>query len=89
MDELTVSTLAQGLAKLIRLWKDDWQIIMLFHGEDDMERFRREVPSACYFLPWLSPSDRHDEELEIKRDRRKSNVSTTIQNIKDIITERE
>jgi hypothetical protein len=57
MDELTVTTLARGLAKVVRLLPREWQFLVLFHGEDDLERFRRELPAAVYFLPWLSPAE--------------------------------
>lgn len=56
MDELTVSTLARGIAKVSLLWPEGCQALFLFHGEDDMERFRREMPAAVYLLPWLNPS---------------------------------
>jgi hypothetical protein len=62
MDELTVTTIARGLARLLRLWKrhldgaaPPWRIFLLLHAEDDVERIRAEVACAVYFLPWLSP----------------------------------
>jgi energy-coupling factor transporter ATP-binding protein EcfA2 len=58
MDELTVTTLARGLAKVSRMWGERWQLLLFFHGQEDRERFLREVPLATYELPWLS----HDEE---------------------------
>lgn len=64
MDELTVSCVAKGLAKLDRLWRKNptfaWQLMILFHGEEDLERFRQEVPAALYRLPWLSPGEHPD-----------------------------
>lgn len=59
MDELTVTTLARGLAKVSRMWGERWQLLLFFHGQEDRERFRREVPLAAYQLPWLS----HGEEM--------------------------
>ncbi len=56
MDELSVTMLARGLAKLARCLPADWKILILFHGEDDLARFRNEVPAAVYFLPWLHHS---------------------------------
>ncbi len=53
MDELTVTVLARGLSKLVERLPG-WQLLLLFHGEDDLERFRRELPAAVYRLPWLS-----------------------------------
>jgi hypothetical protein len=54
MDELTVTTLARGIAKVSRLWSDRWKLLLFFHGQEDRERFRREVPLATYLLPWFS-----------------------------------
>jgi len=63
MDELTVTTIARGLARILRLWKrhidqdsSPWRIVLLLHGEDDVERIRGEVPCDVHLLPWLSPS---------------------------------
>ncbi|TXI75677.1 MAG: hypothetical protein E6Q43_03150 [Dokdonella sp.] len=59
MDELTSTALARGVAKLVRLWRDldrRDEILFLFHGAEDLERFQRELPAAVYRLPWLSPS---------------------------------
>lgn len=56
MDEQTVTTVARGLARLVRVLPDPWQILLLFHGEDDLERFRQEVPCSVYLLPWLAPA---------------------------------
>lgn len=63
MDELTVTTIARGLARLLRLWKrhldkdgSPWRLFLLLHGEDDVERIRGEVPCDVHLLPWLSPS---------------------------------
>jgi len=61
MDELTCTALARGVAKLVRLWRDSGrhdEILLLFHGAEDLERFQRELPAAVYRLPWLSPSSR-------------------------------
>ncbi|HEY5706144.1 MAG TPA: ATP-binding protein [Terrimicrobiaceae bacterium] len=67
MDELTVTTVARGISKMLRLWAAldsagadagaaPWQVLLLLHGEEDAERFREEVPCAFYRLPWLLPS---------------------------------
>jgi hypothetical protein len=63
MDELTVTTIARGLARLLRLWKrhldtdgSPWRLFLLLHGEDDVERIRGEVPCDVHLLPWLSPT---------------------------------
>jgi len=68
MDELTVTTLARGLARLIRLMPQGWNLVFLFHGEDDLERFRRELPCTVYRLPWLSPSADEPHPIQIDGD---------------------
>jgi hypothetical protein len=69
MDELTVTTLARGLGRLVRLMPPGWNLVFLFHGEDDLERFRRELPCAVYRLPWLSPSTDETRSIPIDTDR--------------------
>jgi hypothetical protein len=59
MDELTSTALARGLAKVVRLWASlgrTEELLLLFHGEDDLARFSKEIGAASYRLPWLSPS---------------------------------
>ena len=69
MDELTVTTLARGLGRLIHLqaWPAGWRMVFLFHGEDDLERFRREMPAAVYLLPWIGAGPQA-KGVEIKAD---------------------
>lgn len=67
MDELTVTTLARGMAKLVHVLPEGWRVVMLFHGEDDLERFRHELPAAVYKLEWLTPGDAR-QEPSIRRD---------------------
>ena len=55
MDELTASTVARGMAKVAALFPPGWQLLLMFHGEEDLETFRREVPGSVYYLPWLGP----------------------------------
>ena len=73
MDELTVSTLARGLARLFRLWKRKpalapWKVLMLLHAEDNVSRVRSEISCPVYFLPWLKPrmDAATEENAEIK-----------------------
>ena len=57
MDELTAATVARGIAKVAALFPDGWQLMMMFHGEEHVETFRREVRASVYSLPWLGPVD--------------------------------
>lgn len=61
MDELTVTTLARGLAKLLAVIPERWSIMMLFHGEGDLARFHDEITCGVYLLPWLTPTQRGRE----------------------------
>ena len=56
MDELTVAAVARGIAKIMRIFPPMLRLVFLFHGENDLERFHREVRGAVYYLPWLSPA---------------------------------
>jgi hypothetical protein len=62
MDEMTVCTLARALAGLIAIYPRGWSVLALFHGMDDMERIREEVPSAVYHMPWARPLDTQGDE---------------------------
>jgi hypothetical protein len=63
MDELTVTTVARAINKIVRLWRVNdkstgsppWHLWLLLHGQDDADRFRSEVPCAYYRLPWAVP----------------------------------
>ena len=44
---------------MVRLWAAlgrTEELLLLFHGNDDLERFSKEIALALYRLPWLSPS---------------------------------
>lgn len=87
MDELTTTTMARGLAKIARLWRrhlpDSWQLLMLFHGEDDMERFRREISCAAYLLPgYFLEKDGH---VMTRKDARKSRRGDRIQELDGVM----
>lgn len=56
MDELTVTTLARGLARVLMTHKSDCRLLMMFHGEDQLDRFSQEIPALIHRIPWLSPS---------------------------------
>jgi hypothetical protein len=45
MDELTVAAVARGIARIMRIFPE---MVRMVHGENDPERFRREVRSAVY-----------------------------------------
>ena len=66
MDELTVTTLSRGLSKLLRIYPQGWQIVALFHGEENMEHIREETPCEVYHLPWLKPMDPGNDDLTIE-----------------------
>jgi hypothetical protein len=97
MDELTVTTVARGISKMLRLWAvldsavpnagtAPWQVLLLLHGEDDAERFREEVPCAFYQLPWLVPSPEGAPETEavpVKRSRLRQQFQT----LTELVTE--
>lgn len=68
MDELTVTTLARGLAKVSPLWGEGWKLLLLFHGQEDRDRFAQEIPLAVYRLPWLSPEEASTEPVQIPAD---------------------
>lgn len=62
MDELTVTCVARGLARLLRLWQKqdhlaDWNLVLLLHGREDCDRILRECAAASYEFPWLAPED--------------------------------
>lgn len=69
MDELTITTVARGLNRLLRLWArldgqaHPWRLVLLLHGEQSVERFRDEAPCATYLLPWLSPQEVEGDAL--------------------------
>jgi len=88
MDELTVTTLARGLAKLV-LRLPQIQLLFLFHGEDDLERFRQEVPAAVYLLPWLAPSGVGEKgPTPIKAEPLKNTFDSELQDLGRIIKRR-
>jgi hypothetical protein len=77
MDELTVTTVARGLAKVVNVFPADWQLVFLFHGEDDLERFRQEIPAAVYLLPWLAPAATASDEVTVGSESLKSTFRST------------
>ncbi|MBF0213392.1 MAG: AAA family ATPase [Magnetococcales bacterium] len=62
MDELSTVALARGIGNIKRIMPDGWNLLMMFHGEDDMQRFTFEVEAAQYRLPWLRPKDENNDE---------------------------
>jgi hypothetical protein len=70
MDELTVTTVARGLRRLLRLWKlsdsgktgPEWRLLVMLHSEEDVESIRAEVPCSTCLLPWLSAQDVNDSK---------------------------
>ncbi len=90
MDELTVTTIARGLGRLLRLWAESeppdsgWRLLLLLHGEDDVDRIRTEVPCAAYFLPWLSPGSGVQKPLKIEP--RRSLLKRELQTLSDVLS---
>lgn len=88
MDELTVTTLARGLAKVMRLWPEEWQLIMMLNSADDLDRFRREAPAAAYFLPWLGKAAKegpHPAEKPIEPDLTDRSLRSQIQKLRHLL----
>ena len=92
MDELTVTTVARGLGRFLRLSQrlgdgpNSWQLLLFLHGEQDMERIRREIPCATYFLPWLSPGAQLGKERPITADKTEI-LGDTLQDLTPILSE--
>jgi hypothetical protein len=89
MDELTVTTVARGLAKVMRVFPEAWQLAFLFHGEDDLERFRQEVPAAVYLLPWLAPAATSSDSVLIASEPLKNTLHSTLQDLTHIVVRRD
>lgn len=87
MDEMTVTTLARGLARLVRLLPENWQLLLLFHGEDDLERFRREMPAAVYSLGWLGLGKVSKKPESITADKTRSRLTAEIRDIAPLLSE--
>lgn len=73
MDELTVTTVARGISRLFAVWKRydqlaDWSMTILLHGEENLERLRRECYCKAYFLPWLTPHSENGDPPKITED---------------------
>lgn len=73
MDELTVTTIARGLNRLMAIWKknsnlEKWRMTILLHGEENLERLRRECYCKAYFLPWLTPQTESSHPPKIEHD---------------------
>jgi hypothetical protein len=73
------------LAKVLQVFPAKWQLAFLFHGEDDLERFRQEVPAAVYLLPWLAPAAASEDQLSISAEPLKSTFDSELQNLGPII----
>jgi hypothetical protein len=65
MDEMTVSSLARGLGRLVRIYPAGWRIVALFHAEEDLHRVRAEVPCAVYRLPWVNPTGAQENPIGV------------------------
>jgi len=86
MDEMTVSSLARGLGRLVRIYPAGWRIVALFHAEEDLHRVRAEVPCAVYRLPWVNPTGAKEKPIGVDSDestwrRKQQTLSTFITKI--------
>ena len=63
-------------------------MLFLLHGEDDLERFRQEIPAAVYLLPWLAPSAGPSDDVPILRERLKSTFDSELQDLSAVIKTR-
>lgn len=53
MDEIKVRAVARCLWRIQQCLPNEWRMILLFHGEGDMESFKLETRAATYKLPSL------------------------------------
>ncbi|MBF0309319.1 MAG: AAA family ATPase [Magnetococcales bacterium] len=83
MDEHTVVALARGLTRYRRLLPNGWDMLLLFHGEDDMLRFRQEAPVTVFRLPWMNPVNTVNSEKEIESDDSLSVKARVFQSLKE------
>lgn len=85
MDELTTATVARGLSKLANVLPNGHKVLILLHGEDDLERFRREIPASVYRIPWLSPDNRAAKSDGILFERDLSMASVNMEAVRKLI----
>jgi hypothetical protein len=86
MDEMTVNALSRGLAKLVRILPSGWQILALFHGDEDLHRIHEETRSAVYLLPWLTTRVVASREtIGIHPNIGLSNWNAGLQSLKDLL----
>jgi hypothetical protein len=89
MDELTSTALARGLAKVLRVWQRlgrAEELLLLFHGYEDLTRFETELVGATYRLPWLSPG-RDPQGIRIQADRTPPR-EVRVQDLSHLVTSR-
>jgi hypothetical protein len=71
MDELTVTTVARGIRRLLLLWQQNDspkpdslkadRLAIFLHGKENLERFRRETSCAVYSMSWLPVREGADD----------------------------
>jgi hypothetical protein len=88
MDELTSATVAGGVAKVSALLPEGWQMILMFHGEEDLETFRREIPASVYHLPWLGPTTAAQANIHAVRIEPSRTPSTAPLTLADVVERR-
>jgi hypothetical protein len=93
MDELTVTTVARGLGRMMRLWQvwdrnaaQPWRVLLMLHSADDLERIRSEVPCITHWLQWLSPDTQADLDApEVAVSRQASLLGSSMQALDQLI----
>ena len=82
-----------ALARLLRAWElapqvmQDWRLVILLHGEENVDRMRQEAAAVTHFLPWLSPRG-SDQAHDGKVSREPSRFSQQLQPLDTICTQR-
>ena len=67
LDEMSVSALARGLHRLVRIagYAEGWNLLILAHSQRSCERIAREVPCHQYRMPWLTPNHEQQEPCSL------------------------
>lgn len=74
MDEFTVTGVARGLTRLLQLWREhdrqqgvsSWQIIILIHSIENLDRLRSETSCSILTLPWAKPMASESDAVTVQ-----------------------